>query len=153
MVGQCDQLFLFTSRTAYVGVKDTLSCDFEGLCYWDLESGVILTAEDAPSPLARVDYRDNPLGQFVTSQATQNETVIMSYTKAWYGCGYSFWYQLSTDGELKMRTTSGQVIWSDSNTGMEWRQVSMEGEQFFTTNQEDGVEFVLQGNGAVAGIV
>ena len=77
----------------------------------------------------------------------------MSYTKAWYGCGYSFWYQLSTDGELKMRTTSGQVIWSDSNTGMEWRQVSMEGEQFFTTNQEDGVEFVLQGNGAVAGIV
>ena len=146
--------FVFHAILVYVGQMDSLLCDFEDPdCYWQPDSGQITTAMDAPSPLLRTDSTGNPQGHYISAISTaQEEVVLMSYPKAWYGCGYSFWYQLSSSGTLSLRTTSGHVIWSSSNATTGWERVTADGEQFFTDSQDEGLQFTLQGEGTAAGL-
>ncbi len=140
----------------YVGPKDNLFCDFESSdCFLDLNDGMRIVAEKSLLALVNVDSDLNELGHFILAETTEmsadQETVIVSYTKAWYVCGYSFSYQLSTNSELSLRTTSGNMLWSSSSATSGWVSVSSSGEQFLTDNQEESLEFVLQGSG-VAGM-
>ena len=93
------------------------------------------------------DSAGNPFGHFVLAGADE-ETVGISYSKAWYVCGYSFSYQLSHDAVLSLRTTSGNVVWSSSMATSGWVRVSSKGEQFVTSSQEEELQFVLEGTGA-----
>lgn len=139
-----------------MGPKDNLFCDFESSdCFLDLNDGMRIVAEKSLLALVNVDSDLNELGHFILAETTEmsadQETVIVSYTKAWYVCGYSFSYQLSTNSELSLRTTSGNMLWSSSSATSGWVSVSSSGEQFLTDNQEESLEFVLQGSG-VAGM-
>ena len=141
----------------YVGHKDILTCEFEEAdssgCPWQLGMGVITNAESAAPSLPNEDSTGNSLGHYIAAES-QQELVIMSYNKAWYVCGYSFYYQLRGEGSmLILRTTSGDVIWSTAAVTMSWLRVSTAGDQFITSGQDQGLEFVLRGTNAAAGNV
>lgn len=134
-----------------MGPKDNLFCDFESLdCFWQLDDGMRIVAENSLSPLVNVDSDSNQLGHFILAEtSTDQETVIASYTKAWYVCGYSFSYQLSSNSELSLRTASGTVLWSSGRATSGWVNVTSSGEQFLTSHQEESLEYVLRGTGVV----
>ncbi len=140
----------FNLLAVYIGPKDNLFCDFETLdCFWQLNAGVIATAESTPVTFVNEDSAGNSFGHFVLAELSAGEeTVGISYTKAWYVCGYSFSYQLSDDAVLSLRSTSGNVVWSSSMATSGWVGVRSNGEQFVTSSQEEELQFVLQGTGA-----
>ncbi len=124
-------------------------------CFWQLNYGMNIVAENSLPPLVTVDSDSNQLGHFILAEMTEmiadQEIIILSYIKTWYVCGYSFSYQLSGNSELSLRTTSGNVLWSSSTATSGWVSVSSSGEQFLTGNQEETLEFVIRGTG-VAGM-